>query len=144
MIQSRDIFWLAGILEGEGCFSYKRTPNIQLSMTDRDIVARVSNLTGFAMYSDKRPNRKRAYRTNVTGARAAGWMMTLYSLMGKRRRVKIKQCLSAWRLAPNRPKEAPKLCQHAKRVHGKGLCGVCYNRVYRTAVKAARAAKGAK
>jgi hypothetical protein len=49
-----EIAWLAGILEGEGCFDYnnlgqsKRTgswyPRIRIEMTDKDVVEKVANL----------------------------------------------------------------------------------------------------
>ena len=34
----REIEWLAGLLEGEGCFSFDRRPVIQVQMTDEDVV----------------------------------------------------------------------------------------------------------
>lgn len=35
-----DLQWLAGLLEGEGCFQYngKPTPSIVVQMTDKDVI----------------------------------------------------------------------------------------------------------
>lgn len=44
--------WLAGILEGEGCFDWnrqgegKKWPRIRIAMNDEDIVRRVKAITG--------------------------------------------------------------------------------------------------
>ena len=44
--------WLAGILEGEGCFDWnrqgegKRWPRIRISMCDEDVIHRVKEISG--------------------------------------------------------------------------------------------------
>ncbi len=87
--------WLAGLLEGEGCFSrgVRSGPKVQLQMTDRDVVARAAALIGgngkISAY-DRSPNRKVIYRVNVQGEAAIRVMMAVYPLMGERRRAKIR------------------------------------------------------
>ena len=110
MIKVADIQWLAGLLEGEGCFltSSNTTPVIVLCMTDKDVVERAAALLKVKCYAPTPPAwkigiRKPIYRIMIHGYKAAQWMMLLYSLMGERRRSKIKQCLAIWRKAPLHP-----------------------------------------
>lgn len=100
----RDLRWLAGLLEGEGCFSAPKSrgwsPSIQLCMTDRDVVERAAGMMGASVYSYStkgRPNEKPTWRFNLSGQMAAQWMMTLYVLMGSRRQKAIERALSVWR-----------------------------------------------
>lgn len=95
-----DIRQLAGLLEGEGCFRFDGSPRIALSMTDEDVVrwahAVFRNTAEVGSYKYKR-NRKRYWRTLVSSRLAAGWMMILYPLMGKRRQQQIRAVLKEWR-----------------------------------------------
>lgn len=101
-ITTKDIVWLAGLLEGEGCFSPgSHNPahcRIQLNMTDEDVVVRASKIMGLVIhrYQPRPPGRKPTFVIYANGDRAVGWMMTLYGLMGQRRQAKIKECLLAW------------------------------------------------
>ena len=102
MITSQEINKLAGLLEGEGYFGFHRTshtPVIKLKMSDRDIVEWASRLLGGKITFDRREKAhyKDQYTVQVWGHKAAGWMMTLYALMGARRKEKIRNVLSQWR-----------------------------------------------
>lgn len=105
MISTSDLYWLSGLLEGEGCFRYVANsgyvyPKVILKMTDLDVVEKAAGFLGSKIHKDylkPTENHKQAYVTTLTGAKAAGWMMTLYSLMGDRRRSKIYQILSKWK-----------------------------------------------
>jgi hypothetical protein len=98
-----DICWLAGLLEGEGCFRIDGRNNISIALTmaDEDIVRRAASILRFPRSIGKviydHPNYKDQYRIIVQGNFAAQWMMTLYPVMGQRRRAKIKECLDIWR-----------------------------------------------
>lgn len=120
----KDIIWLAGLLEGEGSFGwytvdhsngkrYSRA-SIQLEMCDLDIISRVRDI----LYEDdykkgisnlyQRTNRtsydteykldKPSYKIAAFSNRAIQWMMTLYPLMGIRRKEKIKEVIIAWKI----------------------------------------------
>lgn len=111
MVETEDIYWLAGLLEGEGCFgahTKTKTPRIRLNMTDLDVVERAHKLLGATCKisrvdrSKQNPNWKDTYNFTVPGRRAAGWMMTLYSLMGERRQAKIREVLFEWQDHPVR------------------------------------------
>lgn len=98
----RDILWLAGLLEGEGCFnlngSKEGSARIHLCMTDRDVVERAAVLLGTDVKMYKHAlNRKQPFQCSIYGAKAAAWMMTLYTLMGSRRKARIREVLAVWK-----------------------------------------------
>jgi hypothetical protein len=105
-IPEADLRWLAGLLEGEGCFGgywHGRGPYfqpvIQLAMTDRDVVSQAAMLMGTrvsASPSDKRRVCKPMWRCAVSGSRAIQWMADLHALMGERRRQKIESVMTEW------------------------------------------------
>jgi hypothetical protein len=97
----KNIYWIAGILEGEGCFNYYNAPRIFLKMTDKDTVERARNITGAdaVVREQDRIGLKRSYILAINSHYAVGWMMTLYSIMSARRKEQIKQVLSEWRNA---------------------------------------------
>lgn len=97
-----DLYWLAGLIEGEGSFGYYvGSPRVTVKMCDLDIVTRLAAHLKSNVRSDKlRPRCKQIYTVEANGHRAAGLMMTLYPLMGARRQERIRACLSEWRKAP--------------------------------------------
>lgn len=109
MLRTNDLYWLAGLVEGEGCFrmdasKYKyRSPRIVVKMTDRDVVERAAGIFNSKVRNIKlapaevAKGYKPQFVTEVGGRRAAGWMMTLYSLLGNRRKGKIHEILTEWR-----------------------------------------------
>lgn len=102
-IKIYDIFYLAGLLEGEGCFGFYNCPTISLNMTDYEPVNKARNI----MYtkcnirinrrSRKNPNRKDMYVMQVSGQLAIEWMMTMYPLMSPRRKEKIREIIIKWK-----------------------------------------------
>lgn len=101
-----DIAWGAGLVEGEGYFSfngpYRRTPMLGLGMTDRDVVEKFQKL--FAptntIYTYAPPEGcKQAYSVKIVGKRAVGLMLTFFTFLGKRRRERIKELLATWKSA---------------------------------------------
>lgn len=103
-----NVMWLAGLLEGEGCFQcdsllntkkLNPRPRIQLMMTDEDIVSKVAKQFETSYWKlKKKENRKQVYGTAITGARAAEWMRILKPYMGQRRQLKIQEILNKWNL----------------------------------------------
>mgnify|MGYP001558857774 FL=1 len=112
----RGVQWLAGLLEGEGCFttahgqSGTHTPMISLAMTDRDGMASAAGLMttigGRLMKLRQRrlPSGKSVYTTQVTGLPAVKIMHLVYPYMGERRAAKIHTVIAAWN--PKKYKEA--------------------------------------
>ena len=132
MVKTKDIHWLAGLLEGEGCFwaRHGKYPSLEVGMTDEDIIVRVAN-----MWNVRVTRQKNVYRTQINGAIAVGWMMTLHSLLGDRRRSKINSIIKYWKKYVNY--RAPKgtrtraTCHPDRVVDGFGLCRPCYMKEYR-------------
>lgn len=99
--------WLAGLLEGEGCFgdNHRGGTKIQLTMTDKDVVERVAAIFGSKVYCyDKRlkANRKPRYYTQIGGQKAADLIAAILPFMGIRRSAKIKSLLEYRSIAPGR------------------------------------------
>jgi len=94
------VAWVAGLLEGEGCFSWgKDGPRIQLTMTDRDVVERFWNHIGGAgsMRPWKRPApQKTQYRFHLCGRNAVALMRVILPHMGERRSAKIRLLLQQY------------------------------------------------
>lgn len=161
-ITVKEIAWVAGLLEGEGCFVNKGTPKIAIQMTDLDVMEAYGKLVGKGLNPKPHGNRRRknggelkpCWVCLLTGRDAAQWMMTIYPLMGERRQEKIRECLRKWKTArlqgkgtdPNYPCGHPRTeennTRRYKKVDGtysKGCrtCFTAYCRRYR-AKKAAR------
>jgi hypothetical protein len=139
MLERKDIAWLAGLLEGEGSFiCVKSSPTrpgnyaairITVQMTDEDVIQRAAQIMGTKVYQRKQiEGKKTVWGTATSGSsRAAGWMMTLYSLMGKRRQARILECLQIWKekVTP-RIKNRKSICHPTEKYEARGMCRRCY------------------
>ena len=109
---TKDLYWLAGLLEGEGSFDYQcreseqrhGRPRIQFASTDHDIAVRVAALFKKRVNGPYRAyggqlNKKPMYKVLLSGPRAVGLMFTLWSILGTRRREQIKVSVARWRAA---------------------------------------------
>jgi hypothetical protein len=93
-----DLYWLAGILEGEGSFfQLKRWPGVpmlSLGMYDRDVISRAAKLCGVQSHRVRLGTGKTRYQFMIRGRPRAGRIMsTLYALMGTRRQRQIREAL---------------------------------------------------
>jgi hypothetical protein len=99
--------WVAGYLEGEGCFfwiTYQTEkygpyhyPRIACSSTDRDVLEQLAEYTGVGRVwgpQDRGPNKPIWHWTVSKGKEAAALMRALYPYMGQRRRAKIDEVLA--------------------------------------------------
>lgn len=110
------LYWLAGILEGEGTFisgppSQPNSPVARICMTDRDIVARAAVLLERAVtpVRAREPHYKPPYVTQIKGLEAVGLMRAMRPVLGPDRQHQIDRVLKGWaprrirsRSAPNR------------------------------------------
>lgn len=120
MIAPHMVAWMAGLLEGEGCFTVTRrhykgreglpSVRVQLKMTDYDIMLRFGDLVGKAPYQRKshtemftRDNRPLLpiYDVTVYGKAAVDLMQLVRPYMGVRRQGRIDQLTAAY--FANRP-----------------------------------------
>jgi len=101
VISTRDIAWTTGLLEGEGTFGMSgRSITISVRMTDRDIIERAAEMLGgysWGPQAPRMPHHKPQWRAQIKGPRAAAWMMTMYALLGVRRRSQVRRALDGWR-----------------------------------------------
>jgi hypothetical protein len=101
--------WLAGLLEGEGCFYRAKRRNgattlgIRLQMTDRDVVERARDALGFGAVSTCRPrvrtdgapdSKRESYAITATGAKAIEAAKELRWMLGARRSARIAELLA--------------------------------------------------
>ena len=147
MLAIRDLAWLAGLLEGEGSFMLcKGSPEIGMQTTDRDVADRAAALfgktiTGAGYQPKGGAHYKRVWGVRVHGAKAIGWMFTLYPFMGERRQAKIREVVAGWRAsrrAPRAPRgeRFPPTCHPERERSAHGLCHPCYMQRWRAARKA--------
>ncbi len=106
LLDDGDIGWVAGIVEGEGCFMwhYRRasvgnpSPRFQLQMNDRDVVDRFAELVGqgnaVCRQSRRSPQRHDLHRLTLDGAKCVDLMVLVRPWMGERRRKKIDALLT--------------------------------------------------
>src|SRR5262245_18882005 len=96
-----ELAWLAGLVEGEGCFSktsQNGKPSLYIGMTDSDVIERAARILCTHIYTKRRrPPYQTLYVIRVTGTYAVGWMFTLYPYLGLRRRERIRELLSMWK-----------------------------------------------
>jgi len=112
MLSDFELGWLAGILEGEGCFdlSTNRTPRVRVSMTDEDIVLRVSilftRITGCYHQvfvhtpkgqGERRKAHQQAYTVAAYGSNAVKVIKKTVKYMGARRRQRMWQTVNRYK-----------------------------------------------
>lgn len=143
---TEDLAWLAGILEGEGCFRRDAYPFVTLQMTDRDVVERAAILMlAPKVHTETRTGRKPLYRAQVGGAKAIRLMRLLLRFMGQRRTARIQAILTV-----HAERQRRKLfCRRGHRLTARNVavpktgwrrCRTCLaaaNRAYRSRQKAA-------
>jgi hypothetical protein len=103
-LSPQSLYWLAGLLEGEGSF-LKPPPSkptrviLSIEMTDRDVLERVADLLGVGVYDVPSTERTRRWRPShrviLHNEKAARLMRELRPLMGSRRQHQIDAALAA-------------------------------------------------
>lgn len=94
-----ELYWFAGLFEGEGS-SYCPKPGyfrLSVDSTDLDVLERALQFGGKIYGPYTRGDRKPCYKWVFQGSRAAALAMTMYSLLGDRRRFNLDNHLSSWR-----------------------------------------------
>lgn len=102
-VKEPDLYWIAGLLEGEGSFlkgppSSPGLPAIQMVMVDRDVVSKAADLLGCGV-GTVRPRQshwKESYSIRLKGSRAVEWMRALRPLLGERRQRQIDRAIASY------------------------------------------------
>ena len=101
-----EIAWLAGWLEGEGCFSLTSgsSPTITVAVTDKDVIERAAKLVGGKASPIKKykGHVKQVYRIGLHGQKAIDVMTAILPHMGERRGTKISEILNYYKGKPDR------------------------------------------
>jgi hypothetical protein len=114
---------VAGLVEGEGCFTHEGgRPIFKLNMTDEDVVRKAQALTGLGTvydpYKVPKPHWKPQWTWSIhAGHEAAAFMMFVYAHMGQRRQARIIEIVSEWVERPFGPWSRVKAATHCKRGH---------------------------
>lgn len=97
-----DAAWLAGLLDGEGCFDNPRgNPRIRVKMTDLDVILRAADVMDATthMEYDHRPTvtggkRSDLMTAQVTGDKAVAIMRAVLPWLGSRRSAKVTEIIT--------------------------------------------------
>lgn len=93
-----DLAWAAGIFEGEGCVHFQ-SDTVGLTVTQRDpwILVKLRDLFGGRITGPQRSNAKLSphpiYRWKIYGARARGFLLTIFTWLSPRRRSRARWAL---------------------------------------------------
>ena len=106
-LPENQLYWLAGLLEGEGSFlkatpSAPNRPIISMQCTDEDVIAKVAQVLGVSYWQapSERYDRngwKRVFAVHLRGARAVELMLMLKPLMGIRRQQQIEKAIEGYK-----------------------------------------------
>lgn len=93
-ISDMNLMWLAGLWEGEGCFSNRGGGiSTQIRMTDKDVLEGMISILGGKIVAEvkKEPHHSTSYAVAYNGLNAALLMGILYPHLYERRRQSIEQ-----------------------------------------------------
>jgi len=106
-MNSKELHWLAGLLEGEGWFGISKqsvrgknyeNPAISVKMVDADIIYYVKRLAGHGSIGKADlPSGKTAYIWRTSGEKAVKLMEELYLILGTRRQGQINLVFESWK-----------------------------------------------
>ena len=103
----KEIAWVAGLIEGEGSFGINNnSPKLAIAMTDLDVLEKARDILDKTkkISTHEEPSiskdgcvRKTRYTLTLTGGIAIQWMMTIYPMMGLRRKTRIHEMIHHWK-----------------------------------------------
>lgn len=101
------LYWLAGLLEGEGSFtapapSEPKLPRISIEMTDEDVVQKAAGIFGVKYHriAARKLSHQDSFKVNLKGRFAYQMMKQLYPLLSKRRQTQIDNALKNYEYTP--------------------------------------------
>jgi hypothetical protein len=118
---TKDLYWAAGFLEGEGTFtgSYQKrsstgmtrrsaTFSVNAGQNEAEPLERLHRLFGGNLYynTNNGKGELKLHRWYLNGTRGIALMMTLWPLMTKRRKRQIEVCIARFKLNLSRSEAA--------------------------------------
>ena len=85
-----DLYWAAGFMDGEACFNNNR---IKVAQKDRESLDRLKHWFGGNISQGNGKANPDIFVWSVSGARARGVMLTLFSMLSQRRRLQIRKAV---------------------------------------------------
>ena len=104
--------WIAGILEGEGCFSFTNSwPIIQIQMTDKDVMEKLSNYLDTSLGKPRElKSGKICYQIPLRKTEKIKFITDkIYEYMGERRKKSIDELRKYWKVKNWKKKSLQKL-----------------------------------
>jgi len=132
--------WLAGLLEGEGCFTLRKSkkgtprwPMIQLGMNDADVVKHAMEIAGVGQAREEERVRagvsKTFYKWDVTRSEDAVMVMRrILPYMGERRSERIHECIKTFESLTDYGEKNFRTQTHCVRGHDFSIPGNVYIR----------------
>ena len=91
-----DIILAAGWYEGEGCVILRRDHgwiSVHINQNDPWMVDKLVELFGGSKFTGKTPKGKPHHRWDLHGARACGFLFTIYKFLSPRRQQRIREAM---------------------------------------------------
>ena len=106
MIETWEIYWAAGFIEGEGSFAaagkYRTAPVLSVSQVNPEPLYRLKAIFGGSVngpYHHKNPKHEPFFRWVIGSIAGVEVMMTILPLMSEKRQQQIKRVIEVWREA---------------------------------------------
>lgn len=103
-VDDSELYWLAGLLEGDGTFlagppSAPGVSRIRVEMTDLDVVEHAAALfrRTFQRHGQRQPHTKPSFSTTIAGAPATQLMRLIRPALGTRRQAQVDHALARQR-----------------------------------------------
>jgi len=95
---AKDLYWAAGFLEGEGSFIAGASEHVYASQVQREPLERLQRMFG-GHIRQRTPNstafrQQPIFAWQISGTRARGVMLTLFTLLSPKRQEQIKKAIT--------------------------------------------------
>jgi hypothetical protein len=93
-ITMRDIIWTAGFYEGEGSCSGGHSTQAKIAQKDPWALERLQRWYGGSIGQWKQGRGMGIYQWLLSGSRARGFLLTIFTFLSPRRRAQVKRALA--------------------------------------------------
>lgn len=101
-MNTNELYWAAGFMEGEGSFKFQKPGGLAITaaQVQKQPLDRLQAILGGSItgpHLPKNPKHHAQYHWQASSARAAGMMMTLFSLLSPKRKEQVRLALAGWK-----------------------------------------------